>query len=103
MKTVSINGKNISCYTLQEFANECGKSRSALIKMESKGVLPYPNVKIPFDSNMGPTFVRLYTRELVAEVAPIISSFRPFVSITNEQITEIQHAFRRELNRLKDA
>ena len=47
--------------------------------------------------------MRLYTKELVEELVNIISNFRPFVKITDEEINQIHKAFAKERKRISDA
>jgi len=101
MITVNISGKIHKCYTRKEMAELCGKSKSAMRKLEDSGVLPKANIKIPSGSHLGGN-IRLYTPELVEKIIHIFNTevLEKYNKRPKETAVRLKKAFEEEYKNL---
>lgn len=102
MQVKNINGTAVKFYTISEFAKFCDRKADTIRKMHTKGVLPEAVARTPSVYVKGVKVAgnRLYSEELIKEVAPIIKSIRMGIGVTQEIRQKLRVAFQNEKTRL---
>lgn len=98
-KNVKINGKIFPTVTIGQLAKICRRSTIMMQKMETRGILPEPNIrgkKMLGKQGEETPGVRMYSVTLAEKLSKILSEVTQGVALTNEQKRQINIAFQEE-------